>query len=237
MEQRSSSPTESDSDSPLASAPSQSVAPRLTSTSASAESIASRSLRRQPRRSSPSSSHDGRHGRRCHRLRTILFVATCMLLWCTTPCEAASYRFEDMAAASGYSEIFFDSRPAPEPRVRVIKRAAEADASGSTKRAVSSSLSTTSTSPLPSPFDSSLGNNFTAASCPTFFQSFLSNSTFSECLPLSLLLQVCAAVTARCGFTSSCSSSHAQTPQASVLSTKRGRHQTPSSQSNNPQCA
>ncbi len=45
-------------------------------------------------------------------------------------------------------------------------------------------------SPLPSPFDTSLGNNFTNPSCPTFFQSFLSNSTFKSCLPFSLLLQV-----------------------------------------------
>ncbi|MCJ1363184.1 hypothetical protein MMC16_002291 [Acarospora aff. strigata] len=49
--------------------------------------------------------------------------------------------------------------------------------------------SSTPYSPLPSPFDTSLGNNFTSASCPTFFQSFLSNSTFKSCLPFSLLLQ------------------------------------------------
>lgn len=45
-------------------------------------------------------------------------------------------------------------------------------------------------SPLPSPFDTSLGNNFTNAGCPAFFQTFLSNSTFKSCLPFSLLLQV-----------------------------------------------
>ena len=42
---------------------------------------------------------------------------------------------------------------------------------------------------LPRPFDSSLGNNFTSPSCPAFFTSFLSNETFRNCLPLSLLLQ------------------------------------------------
>ncbi|TKA53928.1 hypothetical protein B0A55_12302, partial [Friedmanniomyces simplex] len=44
-------------------------------------------------------------------------------------------------------------------------------------------------SALPSPFDSTLGNNFTSPTCPAFFQSFLTNETFQQCLPLSLLLQ------------------------------------------------
>ena len=43
---------------------------------------------------------------------------------------------------------------------------------------------------LPRPFDSSLGNNFTSTTCPTFFNHFLNNQTFKDCLPLSLLLQV-----------------------------------------------
>lgn len=44
--------------------------------------------------------------------------------------------------------------------------------------------------PLPRPFDTSLGNNFTTSTCPTFFNDFLTNATFNECLPFSLLLQV-----------------------------------------------
>ncbi|KAI4121632.1 MAG: hypothetical protein LQ347_006790, partial [Umbilicaria vellea] len=43
--------------------------------------------------------------------------------------------------------------------------------------------------PLPRPFDTSLGSNFTSPDCPNFFSSFLGNSTFTSCLPLSLLLQ------------------------------------------------
>ncbi|KAA6416216.1 MAG: hypothetical protein FRX48_00936 [Lasallia pustulata] len=42
---------------------------------------------------------------------------------------------------------------------------------------------------LPRPFDTSLGSNFTSSDCPNFFNSFLNNSTFTSCLPLSLLLQ------------------------------------------------
>ncbi|PNS21456.1 Checkpoint serine/threonine-protein kinase BUB1 [Sphaceloma murrayae] len=45
------------------------------------------------------------------------------------------------------------------------------------------------TSNLPTPFDTTLGNNFTSSQCLPFFQSFLSNATFNACLPFSLLLQ------------------------------------------------
>lgn len=43
---------------------------------------------------------------------------------------------------------------------------------------------------LPRPFDTSIGNNFTTQSCPNFFNEFLNNQTFLDCLPFSLLLQV-----------------------------------------------
>lgn len=71
-----------------------------------------------------------------------------------------------------------------------------ATASTSSKKASSTTASsatassTVSLSDLPSPFDTSLGNNFTSSSCPKFFETFLSDSTFQECLPFSLLLQV-----------------------------------------------
>ncbi|OCT48677.1 hypothetical protein CLCR_04938 [Cladophialophora carrionii] len=45
------------------------------------------------------------------------------------------------------------------------------------------------TTPLPTPFDTSLGSNFTSSSCPQFFSTFLSNATFQACVPVSLLLQ------------------------------------------------
>ncbi|KAK5341736.1 hypothetical protein LTR98_002530 [Exophiala xenobiotica] len=57
---------------------------------------------------------------------------------------------------------------------------------------VSTSISpsiTVVTTPLPSPFDTSLGSNFTQSSCPSFFSTFLSNSTFQSCVAVSLLLQ------------------------------------------------
>ena len=45
------------------------------------------------------------------------------------------------------------------------------------------------TTPLPTPFDTSLGSNFTTSSCPSFFSTFLGNATFQSCIPVSLLLQ------------------------------------------------
>lgn len=54
----------------------------------------------------------------------------------------------------------------------------------------SAASSTGSASPLPNPFDTSLGNNFTSQGCPDFITSFLNNATFKACLPFSLLLEV-----------------------------------------------
>lgn len=51
-----------------------------------------------------------------------------------------------------------------------------------------SSSSTSADSAFPSPFET-LGNNFTATSCPQFFSNFLSNSTFKSCYAISFLLQ------------------------------------------------
>lgn len=48
---------------------------------------------------------------------------------------------------------------------------------------------TSVSSKLPSPFDTSIGSNFTVSSCPRFFSSFLNNATFQSCVPVSLLLQ------------------------------------------------
>ncbi|KAK2791829.1 hypothetical protein FQN51_002016 [Onygenales sp. PD_10] len=42
--------------------------------------------------------------------------------------------------------------------------------------------------PLPSPFDSNIGTNFTTRSCPQFFENFLTNATFQDCHAMSMLL-------------------------------------------------
>lgn len=43
---------------------------------------------------------------------------------------------------------------------------------------------------LPKPFDGGFGTNYTQSSCPTFLKAFSTNTTFTSCLPFSLLLQV-----------------------------------------------
>ncbi|KAL6235663.1 hypothetical protein BDW75DRAFT_209027 [Aspergillus navahoensis] len=49
--------------------------------------------------------------------------------------------------------------------------------------------SSSSTSTFPTAFDTSLSNNFTTTSCPTFFTSFLSDSSFTNCHAISTLLR------------------------------------------------
>lgn len=49
--------------------------------------------------------------------------------------------------------------------------------------------SPTASSSIPQPFDSNLGNNFTDT-CLDFFNNFLANTSFQQCVPFSLLLQV-----------------------------------------------
>lgn len=49
-----------------------------------------------------------------------------------------------------------------------------------------------SSSPLPTPFDGGLGKNYTQPSCPAFLKNMINNDTFVQCLPFSLLLQVCS---------------------------------------------
>ena len=66
---------------------------------------------------------------------------------------------------------------------------APSSSSGSSTATVITAPASTSV-PLPRPFDTSLGSNFTSSNCPNFFNYFLGNSTFNSCLPLSLLLQV-----------------------------------------------
>lgn len=71
------------------------------------------------------------------------------------------------------------------------------DAAASSTSTSSGSDSTTSSSPpvadspLPKPFDSGFGTNYTQQSCPNFLRSLASNDTFTSCLPFSILLQVC----------------------------------------------
>ncbi|KAB8212389.1 hypothetical protein BDV34DRAFT_183901 [Aspergillus parasiticus] len=58
------------------------------------------------------------------------------------------------------------------------------------QRSTSSSSSSSSTSSeTPTPFDTNLSTNFTSDSCPKFFKSFLSDTKFTNCYAISMLLR------------------------------------------------
>ncbi|KAF7587185.1 hypothetical protein BBP40_007570 [Aspergillus hancockii] len=49
--------------------------------------------------------------------------------------------------------------------------------------------STSSTDSIPTPFDTSINSNFTSDTCPKFFKKFLSDSKFTSCYAISMLLR------------------------------------------------
>jgi hypothetical protein len=73
---------------------------------------------------------------------------------------------------------------------QLIPRAQTTNAGASASSAAASATDTPTAITLPQPFDTSLGSNFTAPSCPQFFKTFLNDKDFITCYPFSLLLQV-----------------------------------------------
>lgn len=92
-----------------------------------------------------------------------------------------------------------DSSTAPEstitiPALSTTASSGDSEHKTTTTVTATSSLDATATvlatSSLPKPFDTSLGNNFTST-CLPFLNGMLNNQGFEECVPFSLLLQVC----------------------------------------------
>lgn len=82
------------------------------------------------------------------------------------------------------------SRPTFGSTATALPSAAASSAASAASSSTASSGSDPTDSPLPKPFDGGFGTNYTQSSCPTFLKSFLTNDTFTSCLPFSLLLQV-----------------------------------------------
>lgn len=124
-----------------------------------------------------------------------MFVVLVSILLCCQRVEAGNGH-----GSRRRTELLFDRREPPEPRMWLQKREETSHKAGHKSHGHSSgsanehsglrTASQESQIPLPQPFDTSLGNNFTAPSCPIFFNNFLTNETFNNCLPFSLLLQV-----------------------------------------------
>ena len=163
----------------------------------------------------PSHQTTGRYERARHRRTArspipskVLYI---LLLLCFV-CGSAAAGVYDQRRATRKGELLVDRSDPPEPRMRVLPRAAsDGDATSSARQTITfsvassattltipsttaqtatSAAATASSSALPQPFDTSLGSNFTNSNCPTFFDRFLGNSTFQSCLPFSLLLEV-----------------------------------------------
>lgn len=143
-------------------------------------------------------------GRSWPQAQKLMFALLCGLLFF---CQSAQASLHGSSILE--RELVYDRRPAPKPRMGLHARQDDSssspaatttatsglssiDAPSSTSSISESQIQTASSVPtsLPRPFDSSIGNNFTEPSCPQFFNDFLSNDTFQECLPFSLLLQV-----------------------------------------------
>jgi len=121
---------------------------------------------------------------------TSTLVCLLILLGLCSPCVDAAAtpngnnEQATQALTSAESVLLFDRSTPPEPFLQYfLKRAASTSSSASP-------VSTATSNALPKPFDAGYGNNFTTSSCPAFFKDFLSDDTFNECVPLSLLLQV-----------------------------------------------
>jgi hypothetical protein len=117
----------------------------------------------------------------------------------STPAPLATPTSGSVASASASSSKIdstntIDSKLTVTP-TKTLTRSASSTATGggstsnSTTSIETAPSSTGAASPLPSPFDTSIGSNFTSKACPNFFDTFLNNSTFKDCHPTSLLLQ------------------------------------------------
>lgn len=98
--------------------------------------------------------------------------------------------FNSLKATSGGSE----KQTSSSTRRLMFDATATAIPSSSSTSLSSSTASTPTPEPtittLPKPFDGGFGTNYTQPSCPTFLKAFSTNTTFTSCLPFSLLLQV-----------------------------------------------
>ena len=97
--------------------------------------------------------------------------------------ESSSTSSRDVARSTGSA-----TDPSSPSSTSTVSLASEAQTT-TTPTTTTMASATIITTPVPVPFDTSLGSNFTSQSCPDFFNTFLANSTFQSCSPISLLLQ------------------------------------------------
>jgi len=136
--------------------------------------------------------------------QSLIYALICGILLCSQSVQAGNVYYGAVPLDTDLELVYDRSEPPPRPQIGLYARQDGSSSSsailaptssGSASSSPASTIATaapTAATSLPRPFDSSLGNNFTAPSCPSFFNSFLGNKTFQDCLPFSLLLQVSA---------------------------------------------
>jgi len=131
-------------------------------------------------------------------LSLTLFLASLSLLLGTATAQQLGDRHHEASvpidqdfAWKAREFLIVDKRPPPlSPVLMHLYRRADATSSSESP---SQTLSVDENAPgetaIPRPFDTALGNNFTAP-CSAWFKSFLADETLNACHPFSLLLQV-----------------------------------------------
>lgn len=132
-----------------------------------------------------------------------LILLFCIILPFSHAAHALDRRRLPRAAASApqlLDDVSPAINPAPPPApvlLQVSDHTPTPDVPGAKSRrqsgnssAIMSDPNAPTTTPLPTPFDTNLGNNFTSSSCPLFFSSFLNDPKMQACHPISLLLTV-----------------------------------------------
>ena len=92
------------------------------------------------------------------------------------------------SSTTSSKDVVTSTDPSSPSTTSTVSLASEAQTT-TTQVTTTMASATIITTPVPVPFDTSLGSNFTSQSCPDFFNTFLANSTFKSCSPISLLLQ------------------------------------------------
>jgi hypothetical protein len=100
----------------------------------------------------------------------------------------------DATAISRAILVEIDTTAVPQatvlPIIQMEVRAVAPTGSSNTATGVAVAAASSTATRLPQPFDSSIGSNFTSSTCPDFITTFLKDTSFVNCYPFSLLLQV-----------------------------------------------
>ncbi|KAI0128529.1 hypothetical protein BJ170DRAFT_594368 [Xylariales sp. AK1849] len=158
----------------------------------------------QLRWSGPANPAVSGHRRPRVQMATIFAIACWVSLATATSLDSPSQRRETLIIDTripvldrGHWTMMSQEEHRQHLRRRVASGSADTETTTTIEIQVSTATATPTSivvaSPLPSPFDSVLASNFTGddgnGACPAFINSMLTNSTFKQCYPFSMLMQ------------------------------------------------